>query len=178
MPTQPQMINYSPIGMVSILMGIGLVEGPDGLTRFLQVGDELHAEDTVHVVGDGDAEITFLDGSHGNVHGGQALHLDADQFNMDHVGEGEGDFRILRSTDVLQAEPEEDLARWLEAELEYQAGEGMIPAVTPAPLEYGSVPEYGDYMLGLGCLMAETDQCFSITSVDDPDCDLQPTEYG
>lgn len=178
MANQTQMLNYSPIGMVSILMGIGLVEGPDGLTRFLQVGDELHAEDTVHVVGDGDAEITFLDGSRGNVHGGQALHLDTDRFNMDHVSELDADFRVLRSSDVLQPETGEDLARWLEDEIEYQAGQGMIPTVAPAPMEYGSVPEYGDYMLGLGCLMAETDQCFNITSVDDPDCDLQPTEYG
>lgn len=177
MAVHNQMLNYSPIGMVSILMGIAVVEGPDGLTRFLQVGDELHVNDTVRVVGQGDAEITLLDGTRGSVQGGESLYLDLNQFNMDHVSETDGDFRVLRRDDVLVAESGEDLDTWLGPPAAIELDEGAVAAVGFDPLESGSVPEFGDYLLGLGCLMAETDQCFAITSVDEHECD-QPTEFG
>lgn len=178
MPTENQMLNYSPIGMVSILMGIAVVEGPDGLTRLLNVGDEVHADETVQVVGDGDAEITFLDGSRNLVHGGESLHLAAGDFNMDDAAASSGDFRILRTSDVLDPEPQEDLANWMRFFEEMGNEEGMVPAVIDTPPEVPEMPEFGDAMMGLGWLMAGTDECFSITSVDDPDCELHPTEFG
>lgn len=178
MPTENPMLNYSPIGMVSILMGIAVVEGPDGLTRFLHVGDEVHANETVQVVGEGDAEITFLDGSRNLVHGGESLHLDATDFNMDEAAARSEDFRTLHTSDVLDPEPQEDLANWMRFFEEMGSGEGMVPAVLETPPEIPEMPEFSDAMLGLGWLMAGTDECFSITSVDDPDSELHPTEFG
>ena len=71
-----RMIDRSPIGLVSILMGIAVVDGADGLTRFLAVGDPLHAGDTVRVPGQGEIEIRFNDDTRASVGGGDSLYLD------------------------------------------------------------------------------------------------------
>lgn len=96
-----RMIDRSPIGLVSILMGIAVVEGPEGLTRFLAVGDELHAGDTVHVPGTGGVEIRLLDGSVEAVDSGASLHLDPARWQAGNMPFDPEKLRIIDIRDVL-----------------------------------------------------------------------------
>lgn len=111
-----RMIDKSSIGMVSILMGIAVVDGPDGLTRFLQVGSELHTGETVRVPGEGSVEIRFLDDTRATVNGGHQLHLDAERWQASEMPLDPDYQRVLDMRDVLlDTDSGADLSTWFPA---------------------------------------------------------------
>ncbi len=150
-----RMIDKSTIGMVSILMGIAVVDGPDGLTRFLSVGSELHADETVRVPGDGSVEIRFLDGSQQTVTGGSELHLDPARWQASEMPLDPEVQQILDMRDVLQdTDAAADLSLWLPAP-ELNASESGIGAGV-FPLNQHD-PDLPGWYAGLGEILTAQD---------------------
>lgn len=163
---QQQMINNSTIGIVSILMGIAVVDGPEGLTRFLKVGDELREGDQVRVPGEGSVEITFVDGSRHQVSEGQSLVLDTGGAGLAPAGDRAADFRVLNVRDVLEDESANDLRAWLDPDRE-GVTHPMAASGGEFPLNWHSEDLPGWYY-GLGGVLAGLDaQAVAATPDDD-----------
>ncbi len=145
------MIDRSPIGLVSILMGIAVVEGPDGLTRFLAVGEPLHAGDTVWVPGEGEVEIRFGDDSRTTVASGGELYLDPERWRAADMPLDPERQRVLDIRDVLpDAQEGADLRAFLMPE-GGGAGAAADASLGDFPLNHVD-PDLPGWYLGAGAL--------------------------
>ncbi len=153
---QQQIINNSTIGIVSILMGIAVVDGPEGLTRFLHVGDELRNGDIVRIPGEGSVEITLLDGSRRQVSAGESLALDFDDSALaSSEVPGIAEYSVLNVRDVLEEDAANDLRAWLDPD-NGSATHPMAANGGEFPLNWHSEDLPGWYY-GLGGVLAGLD---------------------